>query len=54
MNRPRRSPARLAALLLVLATAASCSFIADEFVKLDAAGPVATPPAPPSAVQDRP
>ncbi|MFN3244747.1 MAG: hypothetical protein ACE37K_24805 [Planctomycetota bacterium] len=54
MIRPRRSLARLSALLLVFAAATSCSFIADEFVKLDTPGPVAQPPAPPSALQDRP
>jgi len=54
MNRPRRSLARLSALLFAIATATSCSFLADEVVQLDTPGPVATPPAPPSAVQDRP
>ncbi len=31
----------------------SCSYIANEFVTLDAAGPVAEPPAPPSASEGR-
>lgn len=53
-TRSGRSLARVVALLFVVATATSCSFLADEFVLLDAPGPVATPAAPPSAVQDRP
>jgi hypothetical protein len=40
-------------LLLVGATAASCTYLANEFIILDAAGPVAQPPAPPSASQGR-
>ena len=45
MNRSRRSLARAAALLFLLAGASACSFFANEFVMLDGAGPVATPPA---------
>ena len=54
MSRPRRQLARCAALLFALVGATSCSFLADEFVKLDAAGPVATPVTAPSAVTDHP
>jgi len=54
MTRPRRSLARAAALLFLLASATSCSFLANEFVMLDGAGPVATPPTAPCGLDARP
>ncbi|MGC6489545.1 MAG: hypothetical protein ACON4Z_18005 [Planctomycetota bacterium] len=53
MTRPRRFLARTAPLLLLLAGAGSCSFLANEFVMLDGAGPVAAPPAPPGGLDAR-
>ena len=43
----------LALALLAVTATSSCSYIANEFVTLDAAGPVAEPPAPPSASEGR-
>lgn len=54
MNRSRRSLARVAALLFLLAGASACSFFANEFVMLDGAGPVAAPPAAPTGLDARP
>ena len=44
---------RALALLLACAAGSSCSFLANEFVQLDTAGPVAAPATPPSALRDR-
>jgi len=52
MNRTRRLSSRALALLLVCFAGSSCSFLANEFVLLDAAGPVAAPVTPPSALDD--
>jgi hypothetical protein len=54
MTRLRCLLARAAALLFLLAGASSCSFLANEFVMLDGAGPVAAPPAAPSGLAARP
>ena len=52
MNRTRRLSSRALALLFACVAGSSCSFLANEFVQLDTAGPVAAPVTPPSALED--
>ena len=54
MTRSRRWIPRVATIVLLAVTAGSCSFLANEFILLDSAGPVAAPAHPPSGLQERP